>query len=97
MFSKWLQVASNPKPPRSVEAIKMERFFAMRRNVRQSSSSFSNSASYYLGGRWNSKCIMVGPAPNLGYSREPKNFRNFVAHLSMRSARNTMGTRGTPE
>ena len=37
---------------------------------------------------------MVGIAFSASFTREPS---HVVAHLSLRSARNTMGTRGTPE
>jgi hypothetical protein len=86
MLSNRLQVASNPKPPRSAEAIEMERYYAMRRNARQSSSSFLNSSSYNSGGRRNPKCVMEGPAPNLGYSCGPEIFRNIAAMRAKETA-----------
>jgi hypothetical protein len=88
--SNGLQVVFSPKPPLSAEVIKMERFYAMRRNARQSSSSFLNSSSYNSGGRRNPKCVMVGPAPNLGYSCGPKIFKNVEAMQAKEAATKKM-------
>ena len=61
-----LQVASNHKPLRSAESIKLESFYATRRNPRLSTSSYLSSSFYNLGARRNPKCVMVGMGPNLG-------------------------------
>ena len=59
--------------------MKLERAYAMHRNARQSTSSYSNSSSYNSGGRRNPKCVMEGGRPNLGYSRGAEVFKNVEA------------------
>jgi hypothetical protein len=86
MFFNRLQVVSNPKPPRSAEVIEMECFYAIRGKSRQSSSFFSNFSSYNSGGRRNPEYVMVGPAPNLGYSRGPKIFKILEAMRAKEAA-----------
>ena len=89
LFFVWFddfQVASNPKPTRSNASIELERYHAIRQNARQSMSSCSNSSSYNSGGRRNPKCVMVGPGPNLGYSRGPEILRNVEAMQAKEAA-----------
>src|SRR5450631_836216 len=85
-WSYALQVASNPKPMRSSASIELERSYAMPRNARQSTSSYSNSSSYNSGGRRHPKCVMEGGRPNLGYSRGAEIFRNVEAMRAKEAA-----------
>ena len=81
-----LQVAPTRKSMRSSASIELERSYAMPRNARQSTSSYSNSSSYNSGGRRNPKCVMVGSHPNLGYSRGAEIFRNVEAMRAKEAA-----------
>ena len=89
LFLVWFddfQVASSPKPAWSNASIELERYYARRRNARQSTSSFSKSSSYNSGGRRNPKCVMVGPGPNLGYSHGIEILKNVEAMRASEAA-----------
>jgi hypothetical protein len=67
-------------------SVELERFYSMTRNARQSTSSYSNSSSYYSGGRRNPKCVIVGTHPKNGYSRGAEIFRNVEAMRAKEAA-----------
>ena len=84
LCSVCLQIASNLVPTRSKGAlsIELESFHALHRGARQSSSqmaSHSNSSSFNWGSCQPPKCVMVGPHPNLGYSRGEDTFGSVEA------------------
>ena len=78
-WSNALHATSYPKPPHSSASIELERLYAMPRNARHSTLTYSNSSSYNLGSQQNPKCVMEGPHSNFGYSRMAKIFRNVEA------------------